>query len=189
MSRRMAAAPIMMASRALCARGEIARRLSPRLRPHHLPGRRQGRAALARRHVRPGACRLLGEPRCRHGDGHGARADPQPCGQDRGHQDLAARAAPRGEAARRPARRREDVHRRRFQLRRPDRGGRQARLTCAARHLRSDRAGRCRGAPAPRGGRQRRLPRDPRPDGARCRERFSRRRRSSTRRASSSSPG
>ena len=66
-------------------------RLRARLRPHPDAVEAAGDPALARRHVRSGAGRLLGQRRRRHGDGDGARRHRRQPGQGRRHQDLAAR--------------------------------------------------------------------------------------------------
>ena len=54
---------IVMASRALARVAQEPGRLRARVRPHPEPGAAAGDAALARRHVRPGARRLLGQRR------------------------------------------------------------------------------------------------------------------------------
>ena len=113
---------ILMASRALVRGGTLGRRLSGRLWRADPAGSRAGDPALAGRHVRPVARRLLGQPRRRRGDRDGADADPRARGTDRRHQDLAARREPRDRAAAAPAAGGEDVHRRRLQLCAADRG-------------------------------------------------------------------
>ncbi len=107
-------------------------------------------------------------------------------GQDRRHQDLAARRGQGDRVARAAAGRRAHVHRRRLQLRGADRRRCDRPLGCAARHLRCDRAGGFRravraGAPAIARGSTRSSRRR-----FRCRGTSSRRRRASTRRASCS---
>ena len=126
---------ILMASRALaaCARspddyscvyGRILR-----------AGARAGDPALARRHVRPGARRLLGP--YRHPDAAMATClagDHRQCGQGGRHQDQPARQGARDRDAPPPAARRAHVYRRRFQLRRADRRRRRRlfRTRCSA---------------------------------------------------------
>ena len=118
---------IVMASRALARVATERGRLRARLRPHPDAVEAAGDPALARRHVRSGAGRLLGQRRRRHGDGDGARRHRRQPGQGRRHQDLAARQGQGDRDAAAPARRRPHVHRRRLQLRRADRRRRRRR--------------------------------------------------------------
>ena len=153
---------IVMASRALARVAHEPGRLRAGLRPHPAPGAAAGDPALARRHVRPGAGRLLGHADVDARDGHRARHHRRAIRQGRRHQDLAARQGQGDRDAPAPAAGRAHVHRRRLQLRRADRRRRLRQRADArperraARHLRRDRAGRERRARRARAGRRRR---------------------------------
>ena len=183
---------ILMASRALaaCARSpDDYARVYDRVLSQV---RAAGDPALARRHVRSGARRLLGRRAAARDPDHARAMDVCAArhrgerGEGRRHQDLAARR-PQGDRDARPAaRRRAHVHRRRFQLRRADRRRRERALRRAARHLRRDRAGRVGGADRARRAATARASTRSSRRRCRCRATSSRRRRASTRPASCS---
>ena len=106
--------------------GALGGRLSRDLRRRAAPGDAAGDPALARRHVRPAARRLLGHERSRRSHGGLPRCDPGASRQGGRDQDLAARCAARDRHAAAAAGRRAHVHGRRLQLRRADRGRRAA---------------------------------------------------------------
>ncbi len=97
---------IVMASRALARVAQEPGRLRTRVRPHPEPGEAARGAALAGRHVRPGAGGLLGLARCGCRHGHGPGRDRRAPGQGRRHQDLAARQGQGNRHAPAPARHR-----------------------------------------------------------------------------------
>ena len=103
-------------------RGHERRRLQGGLRRAARAGAHAGDPALARRHVRSRARRILGNDRSRGRFGHRARDHRGAPGQGRRHQGLAAGGVLRGRAARAPAGGRAHVHRRRLQLPGADRG-------------------------------------------------------------------
>ena len=143
---------------------------------------------LARRHVRPGAGRLLGARRSRPGHGGRRRRHHRQRRQGRRRQDLAARQGQGDRHAPPAAAGRAHVYRRRLQLRRADRGRRARLFRCAARYFRRHRAGRCGGAWRAQPRRTGDVPRYSAPDGRRSRATSSARRPASTRPASCSWP-
>ncbi len=140
---------ILMASRALAKIGRSADDYAKVYNRVLWPGEGAGHHPLARRHVRSGAIRLLGHRRSRQGDGHGGRHHQRQCGQDRRRESLAARQAARDRHAPPPRQEREDVYRRRLQLRRTDRRRRArafpTRCSASSMRLRRRRPTRCRG--------------------------------------------
>ena len=119
-------------------------------------GRATGDPALARRGLRPGAARLLGQRGLRSGRRDRARADRAGRRPGRRHQAVGAGRGPGAVAAAAAAGRGAPVHRGRLQLRRPDpRRRRRVQRRAAGRVRRDHRSGR-RGAgragPGRRGG-------------------------------------
>ena len=84
---------ILMASRALAQRRAHAPTTTARLRRRPAPGEAAGDPALARRHVRSAARRLLGHADARRGDGRLPRRHRDAPREGGRHQDLAARRA------------------------------------------------------------------------------------------------
>ena len=184
---------ILMASRALARVRTIARRLRARLRPRAAPGAPAGDPALARRHVRPGARRLLGSRRPRRGDGRPrSRVIARERRQGRRHQDLAARQGQGDRDARGACRAGVRMYTgddfNYAELIAGDDVGSAptSPQRCAARHLRCDRARGQRRAVGARGRRHARASTRSSRRPCRCRATSSRRRRASTRPASCS---
>src|SRR6266516_2725162 len=121
-------------------------RLRQGLRARALAGARTGDHPLARRHVRPGARRILGPCRSKTGDGGLPRRARRPCRKNRRRENLAAQRRARDRDAAAPAERHAHVHGRRFLFRRADRGRRARLFRRPARHFRRHRAGGVRGA-------------------------------------------
>ena len=133
---------IMMASRALAARARSRRTTIARVYGRIL-GQAKDKVIL---HwlgdmFDPQLAGYWGDATISRRAGHRARIIERHRRQGRRHQDLAARQRQGGGAARPPAGRRADVHRRRFQLCRTDRGRRRAatRTRCSASSMRSRR--------------------------------------------------
>ena len=179
---------ILMASRALAQDRPHAGRLHQGVRPRAVAGARTGDHPLARRHVRSGAGELLGHAEPRRGDGCRGRRHQRQRGQGRRREGLAARQAARDRHAPPARQERENVYRRRFQLRRTDRRRRArafpTRCSASSTPSRRRRPTRCRGSrPATRPASTTCWGRP-----CRCRAISSRRRRASTKPASCSWP-